>query len=184
MDIYEHIALMKPLIARSDWDGLESSYRRCCSNLAGEDQTQKIAALDFASYQAVLEDFFSKAVATAQAVNAQALYFEYDLDNDWQSNFFLCGDYNPESAGDDDWACEWLDEVKGPEFPEAFDVYSDNNFDRSPLAKGSTLYLVARTVAAYGRCSDKHPSDSTAVCIAFHDQDPIMRLSEPQLSSR
>lgn len=183
MDIYEHIAQMKPFIAGRDWDGLEASYRCCCEELAGEEQTRKIGTLDFPSYQAALAESFAQAVERAQVADALAMYFEYDLDNDWQSNFFLCGDYNPESAGDDDWACDWLDEVSGPKFPAASEVYSENNFDRTPLAKGSTLYLVARTVAAYGRCLDKHPSNALAVCIAFHDQNPIMRLRESRLTN-
>jgi hypothetical protein len=178
VDIYEHIAQMKPFIARRDWDGLEASYRNCCEELAGDEQTLKIAALDFASYQAALAESLAEAVEQAQEAGTRAVYFEYDLDNNWQSNFFLCGDYNPEAAGDDDWACDWLAEVSGPEFPEACEVYLENDFDQTPLAKGSTLYLVARTVAAYGRCFDNHPSAALAVCIGFHDQDPIMRLRE------
>jgi len=176
VDIYEHIAEMKPLIARRDWDGLEASFRKCCEDLAGERQASKIAALDFVSYQRALENSFAKAVQGAHEAGAKAVYFEYDLDNDWQSNFFLCGEYSPEEAEDEDWACDWKAEVAGPEFPAASEVYLENNFDQTPVAKGSTLYLVARTVAACGRCVDKHPLGNLAVCIAFHDQNPIMRL--------
>lgn len=181
MDIYEYIALMKPLIVRRDWDHLEALYRNRCRDLAGEEQASRIAALDFTSYKTALEEAFAETVTQAQQTGAKAVYFEYDLDNDWESNFFLCSDYNPESAGDDDWACDWFAKVKGPEFRAASKIYLENYFDETPLAKGSTLYLVARTVAALGQGLGKHPS-TLVVCIAFHDQNPIMRLQEPQAS--
>jgi hypothetical protein len=182
MDIYEHLASMKPVIARRDWDGLEASYRKCCMDFADEAQASKIAALNFASYQAALDGWFAEAIRQAREANAKALYFEYDLENNWQSRFFLCGEYNAEELGDDDWACDWLADIEGPDFPAACEIYLENNFDRTPLAKGSTLYLVARTVAALGRCVDNHLSGEIAVCIAYHDQDPIMRLREPRVN--
>lgn len=178
MDTYEHIAQMKSDIARRDWDALERSYRQICVELAGEGQASKIASLDFSSYQDDLSRAFAEAIRQAKELNAKAVYFEYDLDNDWQANFFLCGEYNQEDLGDDDWACDWLAVVKAPAFAAASAVYSENHFDRTATARGSTLYLIARTIASLGRCFDGDPSGNLAVCVAFHDQDPIMRLRE------
>ena len=178
MDIFQHIAQMKTHVARRDWNGLERAYRQVCVELAGEGQASKIASLDFLSYQDDLNRAFTEAIRQAQDLNAKAVYFEYDLDNDWQANFFLCGEYNQEDLGDDDWACDWLAVVKAPAFPNASAIYSENDFDGTATARGSTLYLIARTVASLGRCFDGYPSGDLAVCVAFHDQDPIMRLQE------
>jgi hypothetical protein len=52
-------------------------------------------------------------------------------------------------------------------------------FDRPETAKGINLYLIARTVAVFGRCSERFKDINFAVCIAYHDQDPIMRIYEP-----
>lgn len=178
MDIFQHIAQMKTHVARRDWNGLERAYRQVCVELAGEGQASKIASLDFLSYQDDLNRAFTEAIRQAQDLNAKAVYFEYDLDNDWQANFFLCDEYNQEDRGDDDWACDWLAVVKAPAFPTASAIYSENHFDGTATARGSTLYLIARTVASLGRCLDGDPSGSLAVCVGFHDQDPIMRLRE------
>ena len=178
VDIYEYISRMKPFIASHDWDGLERKYRKLAVKLAGKQQAARIADLDFASYQRLLDPFVVDAAMGAEALKAKAVYFEYDLDNDWQSGFYLCGEYNPESADDEDWACDWIEDFGGPEFPEASKIYRENYFDRTPIAKGSTLYLVARTVAAFGRCVVHTAPPNLTVCIAFHDQAPIVRILE------
>ncbi|WP_312475732.1 hypothetical protein [Neobacillus sp.] len=54
-----------------------------------------------------------------------------------------------------------------------------DGFDSNDAAIGSTIFLVTRTetsfTQAYKGLSDE---SSIAVCIAFHDQDPIIRLTE------
>jgi hypothetical protein len=178
VDIYEHISQMKPFIASNDWEHLEHAYRTLAAQLAGAQQAARIAALDFASYQSRLSPFVVDAVMGAEVLKARAVYFEYDLDNLWQSGFFLCGEYKSESADDEDWACDWIEDFGGPDFPEASKIYLENGFDRTTAAKGSTLYLVARTVAAFGRCVVHSAPPGLTVCIAFHDQVPIMRIAE------
>ena len=178
MDIYAHLAGMKPLVAASAWDRLEATYHALAAELAGPEQADVIARLDFPSYGARLQPCFMQALQAAARCRATAVYFEYDLDNDWQSNFFLCEKYSSESADDDDWACDWIEDCSGPDFPEASEVYLENHFDRTPTAKGSTLYLVARTVAAFGRCFEQAASPAITTCIAFHDQTPVLRIFE------
>jgi hypothetical protein len=131
---------------------LEHAYRTLATQLAGAQEAARIAALDFASYQSRLRPFVVDAVMGAEVLKAKAVYFEYDLDNLWQSGFFLCGEYKPESADDEDWACDWIKDFDNPNFPEASEIYLENRFDRTATAKRSTLYLVTRTVAALGRC--------------------------------
>lgn len=131
-----------------------------------------------ASHQRSLVAALRSTLEHAAAARARALYFEYDLDNDWGGDFFLCERYAPESAGDDDWACDWLADSPGPAFAEASKIYLENHFDRTPMAKGSTLYLVARTVASFGRSCGAIHVQPPAVCIGFHDQSPVFRIRE------
>lgn len=177
-DIYEYIADLRPLIAAQNWSQLERVTRDHCARLAGREQTERIDRLDFPAYARSLDDAYKKAAKRFSRCDARALYFEYNLDNFWQSGFFICQGYTPASEQDDDWACDWIDESDGPDFPEAGDLYEENHFDRTDMAKGSTLYLVGRTVAAFGRSFETHPITADAVCIAFHDQDPVMRVHE------
>ena len=178
MDIDSYFDQMDSYLVAKDWDGLEAKFEEIATRLAGSYQSSRIASIDFSQYQKSLCKSFTTAIERANAFPAKAVYFEYDLDNDWQSSFFICQHYNPGAAGDDDWASDWVDQVNGPDFPELSEIYSEHHFDKTDTAKGSTLFLVARTVATFGRCIKMYEGNKLALCIAFHDQDPIMRIRE------
>lgn len=178
VDIHAHLSEMKPFVASRDWNGLEHAFYALAAEMAGAEQAARIAQLPFRAYQLRLQPFLAKAHTAAVRHSAKAIYFEYDLDNDWQSAFFICERYNAESAQDDDWACDWTEDFRGPDFAEASAIYRENSFNRTPVAKGSTLYLVARTVASFGRCCEQAGLLATTTCMGFHDQDPIVRIVE------
>lgn len=197
MDIFEQIEDLKRFVTAHDWNGLENHTFAVATQLAGRPQAAKIKAVDLAAYGTAILTGLRQAVGKVQA--HKAIYFEYDLDNDWQGSFFLCPDYNPSSAGDDDWACRYDGTIKGPIQKALSQVYAENGFDTTDAAIGSTVYLIGRTVATFGRATDglskTTPQESSffgrllakgsrsttaeiAICIAFHDQDPIMRVTE------
>ena len=177
MGIYEHLAQMKPHIQRRDWTGLEETFRGVAEKLCGPDLAKRIFSLDFVSYQAAISAGLYQAKERASRLPIKAIYFEYNLDNEWDGTFFLCGSYRSETTEDDDWACNYLETVPGPSFSEASSIYNESGFDGTDPAKGSTLYLIARTVAAFGRVTCLDPWN-LPICIAYHDQDPIVRIRE------
>jgi hypothetical protein len=177
-DIFEHLDSLRAVAGGRDWSTLESKYRATCERLSGPELAARIAALDFLSYQGSLAHPLKEAASLATKSQAAALYFEFDLDNAWSCAFFVCPEYRPEADGDDDWAAEYDDEVEGPEFPEASDLYQENGLDGADRAIGATLYLVARTLAALGRALDRIDCGALTVCAGFHDQDPVVRLCE------
>jgi hypothetical protein len=177
MDIYEHLAEMKPFIQKQDWKGLETKYSTLCNALSGGAESKRISAISLTAYLVSLRKALTKSVSEAHKHKAKAIYFEYDLDNTWDSNFFICPAYNPEPQGDEDWACDWVSEVPGPSHQPMSEIYLENHFDKTDKAKGNTLYLVARTVSVLGQAMEGIGCDGLVVCAAFHDQDPIMRLN-------
>jgi len=176
--IDKHLIAMREAISRRDWQGLEQTYQELCTILAGADAASRIAALDFSSYQQRLCAAFVAVADRLRTCEARAIYFEYDLGNDWESNFFLCRKYSPERERNDEWACEWVAECAGPKFEEACTEYMESDVDWTGESPGTPLYLIARTVAAYGRCVEACPVAVDAICIAFHDQNPVMRITE------
>ena len=182
MNIYNYIEQMSSYINAKDWQGLESNFKKNAEFLAGKEHASEIAEVDLSSYQNSLCAKLSIAVEKARNSNAKAIYFEYDLDNDWQSYFFVCQNYNQQTIQNDDWACDWIDELKGNDFSLFGDLYV-TGFDSTEVAKGVNLYLIARTIATFGRCCEMHQDNNFAICIAFHDQDPIMRIYEPIISN-
>ena len=180
MNIHERLAEFPAWVARRDWDGLESEFRRSAEELCGKKKATRVAEIDLDGYSRSLEKAFKGALSSASRNQAAAIYFEYDLDNLWGSAFFICPSYRPESAGDDDWACDSIDILEASSQDDFAEIYQESGFDRSPDAVGATLFLVARTVATLGRILDRHPAPGLAICAAFHDQNPILRLQEGQ----
>lgn len=175
MEIFAQLAEMPAWVARADWDGLEAEFMKRAETAAGVAEARRVARLDFAAYERKIDLALPRAVAEAVKRKAAALYFEYDLDNDWQSAFFICPAYQP---ADDEWACEFVQDIKGPDAPAFTALYAENGFADTPRACGLTLALVARTVAAFGRCLRRYPAPGLAVCMGFHDQSPILRVQE------
>lgn len=179
MEIYHHIDMMLPYVDKKDWASLEAEYKQCAIGLAGSNMADAISSVDISAYETTLRKKVASAYKKIEQTSAKAIYFEYDLDNSWKSNFFICQAYNHLAAANDDWACDWVEEVEGPELQAFAELYnSTHGFDTTDLDKGTTLYLVARTIAAFGRCAEQFLKKPYALCIAFHDQNPIMRVKE------
>jgi hypothetical protein len=181
MDIFNLIDGMNPFIGERDWDGLEIEFANVAKLLGGAELTDKIAQIDISEYQKRMCDGLSSVVPKAKTHKAKAVYFEYDLDNNWDSHFFVCENYKPikneYKPGDDDWACDWIEDFALGRFKPFGDLYLPE-FGETEVSRGVNLFLIARTVAAFGRCSDKYASETLALCMGFHDQDPIVRVNE------
>ncbi|PEL48039.1 hypothetical protein CN605_05665 [Bacillus toyonensis] len=177
MEIYKYLDQIQIELLNHSWQEIEVKYYSLCSKLAGEEQAKQIQNIDIDLFQNKLEDTFSAALHIADKNSAAAIYFEYDIDNDWQSIFFVCDEYTELSEENDDWASDWSNEIEGPDLKEFASIYAENGFDATEKALGTTLYLIVRTVILFGKIVEtakKH----IPICIGFHDQDPIMRIQE------
>ncbi len=181
MDLFSLIHRMHLFVRNKDWTGLEVEFETIGRSLAGAELTNKILDIDTSEYQRRLSAGLSPTITKAKNHEAKAVYFEYDLDNNWAGHFFICQDYNPISEyepGDDDWACEWIEHFDAGDFVPFGELYVPG-FDVTEVATGVNSFLIARTVAAFGRSCDDFRSEAFAICMAFHDQDPIVRVHEP-----
>lgn len=181
-----HLDQMRSYIRLRDWGHMEQHFHAVCYDLAGPRWAHRIASVDLVGYREALCQGLSQSLTRAQVLSARAVYFEYDLDNDWQGSFFIHATYRREiSRGDerwapdwDDWACDWLESIDGPSCPELVSIYQETSgFDKTDLDQGVTLYLVARTIAAFGHASTTLAPGDIAICLAYHDGD-IMRIHE------
>ncbi|HWO97380.1 MAG TPA: hypothetical protein VNM45_13820 [Bacillus sp. (in: firmicutes)] len=177
MEIYEYLDQIQTELLDHSWEEIEAKYYDLCSKLAGEEQAKRIRNIDLDSFQNKLNDALQVSLHTADKHSAAAIYFEYDMDNDWQSVFFICDDYTMLSEEDDDWASDWISEVEGPDLKEFARIYAENGFDGTEKAIGTTLYLVVKTVTVFGSVVESR-KNNMPICIGFHDQDPIMRIQE------
>lgn len=177
MRIYDQIEEMKEFIAEGDWDGLEKAAHKRCDKLAGKDAASKIQDVDLTDYMEELEEGLKRAYEEGEDLGALAVYFEYDMENHWNGAYYLCTEYSPEDEEDDDWATSADEEIEGPSAPEMAELYP-GTFDANDKDRGVNGYLIARTVAAFGRCVDALPDPECAVCVGFHDQESVLRIRE------
>jgi hypothetical protein len=90
----------------------------------------------------------------------------------------LCPYYIPQKLcqtveAPNDWACYFDDEVvEGPNLAAFAYLYAQH------LGRMLKAYLVARTVAVFDKVYQRHKTNDLAICVAFHDQDPIIRIHD------
>jgi hypothetical protein len=179
MNIFDYLDELQLDIRKKGLEEVEEKYYNLCAKLAGIGIADEVRKVDLESYESVLTDLFQESLQLAHKYKAKAIYFEYDLDNNWDSAFFVCGDYVPIEDEDEDWACDWYEDLEGPNLEQFSKIYSLNGFDKNETAIGTTIYLVTRTVVAYARAYKNLTHENPlAICIAFHDQDPILRIKE------
>ena len=176
--IDESLSKFRKLIAKGNVDGLESIYHNQAREWSGRGLARRIGEVDLEAYQATLSLGLAEAEKSTEEHQAPAVYFEYDMNNGWEGRFFVCRRYAPETAKDEEWTDEWIEEFAGPGIPEFGRISQEFGFDRTDQAKGSTLYMIARTVASLVRCVNASPVGRAALCIAYRGQKPILRIHE------
>lgn len=183
--IFNQLSEMKHYIKDNAWDELEKTYFHLCKELSGEDIALHIHNLSIEAYEKQLEFYSKKALELGDKHKAKAIYYEYNLDNDWNSYFFICPSYNSEEEEDEDWACDFIiddcevDELSWTPTLDFGDIYATlSGFGRNDEESAIILLLVARTVSCFGRVIQRLSTYNINVCIAFHDQDPIIRVVE------
>jgi hypothetical protein len=176
--IFDALSRLPKWITKANWDSLESTFHNQAREWSGRSLARRIGEVDLKRYQAALSRGLSEAATAAGERQAKGLNFEFDMDKGWDGRFLVCEQYLPASAKDDDWASEWILEIEGPGIPEFAGIYREYGFDRSDQAKGSTLYMIARTVAAMGRCMTPGITGGSALCIGYRGQNPIVRMCE------
>lgn len=175
LDIFNYLEEMQKDLLKCDLAAFEKKYYDVCLEKSGEDEAITIQKVNMDTYRESIENGISQSVNLAAKNAARVIYFEYDMDNEWSSNFFICEEYNDPFEEDDEWACDWIDEVDGGSLEDFSEIYLENGFDSTNKALGNTLYLIARTVSLFSSVCQKVET-KIPICIAFHDQNPIMRL--------
>ncbi|MCG0050770.1 hypothetical protein [Priestia aryabhattai] len=177
MDIFDYLDEIQIELFQKSFKEIEAKYYGLCSTIAGDDVATRINNINLDILQTQLKSSLQEVLHIVNEQSGEAIYFEYDMENDWESTFFVCDEYNSLSDEDDDWASDWIDEIQGPINKEFARIYQENGFDATEKVKAVTLFLVVRTVTALGKVSQSMKVN-VPLCIGFHDQDPIMRIKE------
>jgi len=184
LQMAEFLERMELDVRAGRWNRVEAQGRDACVRLTGAAAAKEIEVVSLSRYEGQLRSGLKRAVTRAAKLGALAVYFEYDLDNGWDGNFFLCREYVPQAGVEEadqgeDWASDWIEHVAGPAQPKLAAIYAgQGGFAETPEQVGRTAFLVARTVATFGKATEGLETQGIAVCLAFHDAEPIFRIRE------
>jgi hypothetical protein len=169
---------------QKDWDGLEAYFNQYCAQFVSADAANNIKQVNLAECERYLSTKTNEAVLLAKDHNAKSIYYEYNIQNDWASNFYIFSSYNSIKEQDDDWAAGFLaiDKIKGFE-PAAENIPELSGFLYACEGVEERIvveyYLIARTTAAFGRATEALDLGNIALCAGFHDQQIVTRIYEP-----
>ena len=152
-------------------------FGECCIDSKHSEIANRIKNADWETFRRNCVALLLKTWSALDESTTKAVYYEYDLDNEWCGDFFFCKKYNPIEARDDDWACEYADCCSAPAIPVIPELCLDFEASREELL------LVCYGVAMIGKqmlliASEllKENPKFPRLCFAFHDQDPITRV--------
>lgn len=172
----QHLFSMWQYVRRRDYDGLEAAFRRDCCKYAGESAAEAIDALPFHRYQSALELGLRQAItASGRHTDAASIYLRIRPDLEWNGEYHVSNESvsEPFEPRKEDSYSGSLSEIEAPLFPEAAEV-RDGFSEQKPLDPGGVLhYLIARTVAAFGRCVSKNEAP---VPVIFSCVDAAFRM--------
>lgn len=169
------LGLMPLWIQRRDWAALDAHFRRFAARTCGPRLADAIAAVDVDVYCYALADALRRAVAAAAGHRPAVIAYLHRPHEEWTGAFCV---YEQSSAAVDvdRWrmgAC--VAEVPGPPCADLARIFVEEGGALNAVA----LSLVARTVAALGRCLDAVPCAGIGVCMAFEGDGGLLWLREP-----
>ena len=174
-----HLFAMWPFVQKMDYDGLEAAFRADCVKCAGETAAKAIDAVNFKRYQTALAAGLKQAIgSSARRRQANAIYLRIRPDMQWNGEYHVTTDNNATGPFEphESFSYGSLQEFEAPSFPDAATAR-----DQFPATKqldpgGAYHYLLARTVAAFGRCLARNKAP---VAVFFSCMYAVFRMSEP-----
>jgi hypothetical protein len=183
----DFLDMIQTFSQQKDWDGLESYFHQYCEGFVSADVAAAIKNVDLDKCEPYLRDKATEALSLAKVYNVKAVYYEYNVQNDWASNFYICPQYNSIEMQDDDWVVNFIPLVNQPEeYEPSLDTepfkFPDFLYQCEGVEERTVVeyYLIARTTALFGRATETIAWGNIALCIGFHDQQIVTRIYEPE----
>ncbi|AGA28644.1 TIGR02996 domain-containing protein [Singulisphaera acidiphila] len=173
------LRVMNPWVRAKDYAGLENEYRRLCQALAGAEIRAEIDCLPFDVYEEKLHKRVQKVLGVLPKKRGKAISLRISPDFEWRGEFHVQAN---DLAVTEDEVPEEISyegpivQIKGPDFPEASQIYQRHPLQAGTRPSGPALYLLARTVAAYGRCLAGH---DLPVPVYFGCRHAVFCMSRP-----
>lgn len=153
---------MSPYLKSRDYDGLEARYREVCLEYGTKSIAEKIDKLPFDSWGREFKMPLTEMIETAENRSAETIFLRVRPDIDWSGNLGVHDTYEPSDFGlettNPDEPFEEFSygppevERESPAFDQAATIFKKHHLNSGTNPSGPSLYLLARTVATFGRC--------------------------------
>ncbi len=186
LSLKDFLEKLQRFAAEKKWNELEGYFYEYCLHYSSKETANSIKKALLEEYKQAIEVLNDRALSLAKQHNAKAVYFEYNLDNGWNSGYWICENYLSKEEKDDDWAADFMlldDELDFyPGFGEFdFANYYRSGFMATTLNAAVNFYLIARTTALFGKMNDSKDWGKVALCMGFHGQDIATRIWDPNI---
>jgi hypothetical protein len=168
------LGLMPFWIKRGDWPGLDGHFRRFAERTCGAPVADQIAAVDLGDYRRALAEALQHAVSAASSQPAAVIAYLHRPQEDWTGAFCVYGRAAQAPDGDQRRLGTCTAEVAGPPCTDLARIFLEHGDALNTVA----LYLIARTVAALGRCLQDQPPGDISVCVTFEGDIGLLWLHE------
>lgn len=175
----EELEVMRYWICRGDWGGLEAHFRSFAERTCGPQTAAAAAAVDLADYHARLARGLRDAVAAASGAGPAVILYLHRPDAAWTGAFCVYRSVGRGAAAPPRRMEACIAEVPGPACAQFAELFLRHGETLNAVA----LFLIARTVAALGRCTDSVPLQRSALCMAFEGDGGLVWLREPAATS-
>ena len=182
MDYYNYFLDFEKFIIDGDLKGAEDFALKTSKDLGLSDRLLKtINNINLSNYEKSIEEAIPEAIEVAKEFNAKAIYFDYDIDNDWDSYLFICSDYNSVEDGIEDWSTKWVASIITVSLFDYADIFlkeANQDFFEGKHDTAILLMLIARTNILFAKAALKYKDCGFKICIGYHDQDIATRIVE------
>lgn len=163
-----------PRLAEGAWELVESDALAAASEILSDDDLKQVRDVSLDAFEEEVYRSLKRAHKRVdERKDVSALYWEFDPHNTWANAVDLCASYDED---DPDWAADSIEFAEGPELPEFADIYKSHGWADTPEAAASSLAMVARTFAAFGRAYDRAGRSKLPFGVSIHDTSLILML--------
>lgn len=169
--------VLGPSLTSGQWNQLEEAATAEVASWVARDRKQSMRHVVLEDFESALSESLSSAFERVRARgDVAAMYWEFDPENNWANAVDLCASFDND---DPDWAADSLEWIDGPELPQFAEIYKTHGWADSPEAAASTLVMVARTFAAFGRAYDRAGRIELPFGVSIHDTGLTLMLPRP-----
>ena len=180
MNYYNYFLDFEKFIIDGDLKGAEDFALKTAKELGLSDRLLKtINSVDVSKYEKSIEEAIPEAIEVAKEFNAKAIYFDYDIYNDWDSYLFICSDYNDIEKDDEDWSTKWVASINTVSLFDYADIFlkeANQDFFEGSNDTAILLMLIAKTNILFAKAALKYKDCGFKICIGYHDQDIATRI--------